>query len=275
MSENKPNHQDIFDAIARGDLNAVAEYLRQGGDPNLRGEDGDTLLHYAIRKRQYEIAELLLKHGADPNAMADGKMTPLHYATLHGDPLFVRLLLEYKAYPNAKDYEGRTPLHIATWYGHDSVTLALLEYGADPTVTDDMGRTPFINLHAEFLRVLDAMTRSMNPDKRDEKGRTILHNLAVFCDYYLVEHILLSRDVDVNAKDNDGNTALHLAVASEIASDEACLRTAEVLLEHGADPKIKNNKGKTPIDLARREGRREIVGLLRKAILKRTVSQEN
>jgi Ankyrin repeat. len=48
---------------------------------------------------------------------------------------------------------------------------------------------------------------------------------------------------DVNARDKDGNTPLHYAVA------RCAFATASLLLKHGADPNAKNNQDKTPADL--------------------------
>ena len=58
---------------------------------------------------------------------------------------------------------------------------------------------------------------------------------------------MLEKGADVEAKNNSGKTALHLAIKNEDLEIEAVI---EVLLEEGADPKAKNNDGKTAEDLA-------------------------
>lgn len=60
--------------------------------------------------------------------------------------------------------------------------------------------------------------------------------------------LLLSAKADVNAQNNDGMTALHLAASGASES------FVELLLAHGADITIKNNEGKTPGDLAFQKG---------------------
>jgi ankyrin repeat protein len=57
---------------------------------------------------------------------------------------------------------------------------------------------------------------------------------------YLVEEL----HADVNARDHDGNTAIHNAAAR--GDNEMIL----YLVAHGADPKFVNREGKTTVDMA-------------------------
>jgi ankyrin repeat protein len=94
-----PSTEALFTAIER--------YLAQGGDVELRNEQGHTLL------------------------MA---------AAWHQWPKIVRLLLSYSADPNARDKTGKTPLHHAAMSSIDSVKL-LLAAGADATARDNQGKS--------------------------------------------------------------------------------------------------------------------------------------
>ena len=55
--------------------------------------------------------------------------------------------------------------------------------------------------------------------------------------------LLLQHGADINGRNRDGNTALHLAIFLGHAG------TAELLIKNGADVNAKNNDGATPIDL--------------------------
>ena len=57
----------MSNAIFRGDLNYVQEFLADGGDVDTSDEKGVTLLHEAIILRQTEIARALIEAGADIN----------------------------------------------------------------------------------------------------------------------------------------------------------------------------------------------------------------
>jgi ankyrin repeat protein len=66
----------------------------------------------------------------------------------------------------------------------------------------------------------------------------------------------LTDGADVNAKDNEGWTALHWAASW---GDK---EVAELLIKNGADIDAKDNEGETPLHIAAQFGQKEIVELL-------------
>lgn len=71
-----------------------------------------------------------------------------------------------------------------------------------------------------------------------------------------VKVLLKKKTVNINTRDKDGNTPLILAV------HENNFYVCEVLIEHGADVSLKNNKGVDALSLASNPKRAEIAGLL-------------
>lgn len=117
-----------------------------------------------------------------------------------------------------------TPLHLAIENGHQGIVELLLEKGA----------------RIDKIRVYD--------------NRTTLHLLVDYCvsrrqdkDDWCLKYIeRLINECDVNAKDEDGNTALHLACA-KLNNGSECAR---LLLEFGANIDIENEQGYTPFDMS-------------------------
>jgi ankyrin repeat protein len=58
----------LFDAIKKGDIEAVRKHLDAGADVNTKDEDGYTLLTVAVAYGSKEIVELLIFNGVDVNA---------------------------------------------------------------------------------------------------------------------------------------------------------------------------------------------------------------
>ena len=80
--------------------------------------------------------------------------------------------------------------------------------------------------------------------------------------------LLVSSGIGINSQDNDGNTALHYLFNKVLANKlyiPMCKEIAKPLLEAGADPRIRNNAGKSPMDLARESGEDELVDLMKSA----------
>ena len=89
---------------------------------------------------------------------------------------------------------------------------------------------------------------------KEEDGETPLHVAALRGPKETVE-LLLAKGADVNAKDENGVTPLHWTETEEIA---------ELLIANGADVNAKTNDGHTPLDRAILNEDTETAALLRK-----------
>ena len=78
----------------------------------------------------------------------------------------------------------------------------------------------------------------IDPKFRDENGRTPLMAASAYGFLHIVNNMLASKHFDINAKDNDGNTALILACHNY--QRDIALR---LLSEPDINPLEKNNKG--------------------------------
>ena len=112
-----------------------------------------------------------------------------------------------------------------------------------------------VNVSDDYFSLIDELiNRGADLNLKDKDGNTALHLAVNTSDSILIES-LLEAGANINLKDNDGNTALHLAV---IRGDSISI---ESLLEAGADRTISNNNGQSPLDLAYENGVDDIIYL--------------
>jgi ankyrin repeat protein len=88
-----------------------------------------------------------------------------------------------------------------------------------------------------------------------ECNASALHSAAITNNIYVLNVILL-KDIDINEKAPDGNTALHMAVS------DGCVEATKLLISFGANLDSCNNEGETPIGHASINEQVEILELL-------------
>jgi len=129
-------------AMLRDQPRMLELLLELGANPSQRGFGGQTALHMAAGAKRKPYLNILLDHGADPNVRDGRTEAPvLSEAIMNGNHDAVSLLLKYRADPNAVNRQNETPLHVAAQINDYGSMLALLEAGADPAIRDRGGHT--------------------------------------------------------------------------------------------------------------------------------------
>lgn len=120
---------------------ALSEELKaHQPNPDVRDQDGATLLTLAARAGELPTVQDLLRRGADPDRRGVNGLTPLAAAAMRGHELVVRELLRAHADANRVSANGQAPLHLAARTGHTRVVQQLLKAKADPMVWNRDGR---------------------------------------------------------------------------------------------------------------------------------------
>ena len=133
---------DFFKAVAVGDVDRAARFLRNGQKAQSKSEFDYSAIHRAVmnchQESQLRMVQLLIDFGADVNERHDSA-TPLHSAARSGASAVARLLLENGADPDTTSDFDFTPLHVAGMSGASTVAKVLLENGADPDIASQFG----------------------------------------------------------------------------------------------------------------------------------------
>jgi hypothetical protein len=130
--ETRREQLPIFQAVERGDREAVTTYLISGGEFDVRNERGWTLLMCAARNSWPRFVEMLLKVGADPNAVDPEGCTPMAHAVLGQSLDSIKLLLEFEARADYRDPRGRNLAQIAKDEHYHRIYYHLAPYMAYP-----------------------------------------------------------------------------------------------------------------------------------------------
>lgn len=132
--------------------------------------------------------------------------------------------------------EGETPLMVAVYHGKQNIVQQLLTYDYAVTLHEAVA---IGDLEAVQYLVSEGQ---VSPMSLSYDGWTPLH-LAAFFGHEDIAEYLMTQGVDVNARsDNDqNNTPIHAAAAGRKQS------IVKLLLDHQADPNLKQGKGWTPL----------------------------
>uniref|UniRef100_A0A8R7UKV3 Uncharacterized protein n=1 Tax=Triticum urartu TaxID=4572 RepID=A0A8R7UKV3_TRIUA len=256
--------------------------LLMGADPELANypADGVSPLYLAILLGKSTIALILYdKSGGNLSYSGADGQNALHIDVLpHRDSVMIELLVHWKkSLTTQVDKDGRTPLHFASslsfgtasclqlellsrppwcrfvWISQTSTSMLKIVFEANPTVLYEADNNGSFPIHlAASAGAKDAIPffHGKYPNcvgLRNAKGRTFLH-VAVEKEirdivFYVCETPSLVWIL--NMQDNDGNTALHLAIqARNFRMFCALFGNPEVNLN------ITNNQGETPFDLS-------------------------
>jgi ankyrin repeat protein len=148
------NEAPVAEAAMSGDRDTVRSLLKEGADVNAAMGDGMTALHWAAKKGDVELAQMLLYAGANVKAMTRlGNYTPIIMASETGNAAMIGMLLKAGADAKVATSNGTTPLMLAAVSGKADAVKLLLDAGADPNATESARGESALMFAANYNRV--------------------------------------------------------------------------------------------------------------------------
>ena len=254
--------------IQAGDRKAALDMIRAGADVNEAQPDGTRPVHWAVYRVDYELMEALLAKKAKADVRNELGSTPLAEAVKLGDARLVKMLLDAGSGPEGTNDDGQSALMLAIKNGDLALVQLLVNAGANVNVVEKVQeQTPLMwaasagQNSEEMVKLLLSkganvkarakstdwpaqMTSEPRAQYHSYGGLTPLHYAARTGCYYCLE-ALVGAGADVNVPNIlEGITPLMTAL------DSSHNDVAKFLLDHGANPKVWDVYGRTPLYIA-------------------------
>ncbi|CAK9298673.1 unnamed protein product [Gordionus sp. m RMFG-2023] len=222
-----PKQKRFMSYVKKGTLAKVKRMCDKGLDPNFHDSiTGETPLSIATKILDpSDLLETLVKGGShiDFRNKLDGGLTALHVAAGLGKAISIKKLLELGASTCVRDSNNLTPFY---YFVVNSQFNSNMIQGGDPLCTR--------------LLIYDGNSPLGICDNQEWQE---IHQVCRLGHYKILE-ILLSRNVDANARNASGNTPLHIC---GIHNQVEC---ANLLLRYGAKLNSLNLANQNPADVA-------------------------
>jgi len=221
-----------------GGLQIIRLILHQTGNINFQNEEGNTLLHCAKRRPQYEY--LLQQPDIDVNILNKKGESPLLYAIKYPTKtayncsedkggydinwyLAAALLADARADIKIKTNKGKTLLHYASKCASSTVKTLIERFTQDDLIAvDNKGRTALYLAVKHCNRDAVELLFPQFPDHLkyavDKDGKTLLHvgTMHKYCDSKTVKYLLAQFPQDKKyIRDHNGKTFLDYAYETD------------------------------------------------------------
>ncbi|MEM7365568.1 MAG: ankyrin repeat domain-containing protein [Pseudomonadota bacterium] len=298
MRRRRASAVPVIEAVSSSNRDMVASLIKRGADLDLTDEKGRTALHMSLEPwgdNSTETRELLLASGATVDAWAaaglgdvellrtlldqdaalvnatqtDG-MTPIFYAIAQNQEDATRLLIERGAQLDVcvrRFWAGAYPLDIALTKNYMTLVRMLLEAGADPNHWDEWNCPLYLATRFSSVEAIDLLLEhGANINTNYNEDGSIFNGgfywAAWIGDVELTQHFI---DKGVDLQHPNHQLIAHEAAETPSGGLNATIRyvgVIDVLGQSGAPMNNLNKLGQTPLDVANKNGRAEVIDTL-------------
>ena len=248
MDKNPKDHQDrtpLHFATMNGHVELCQHLVKYLTNRNPQDIDGQTPLHMAADRGHVELCQILMEDLIDKNPKNHQDRTPLHFATMNGYVELCQHLVKYLTDRNPQDIDGQTPLHMAADKGHVELCQILMEYGMDKNLMNHRFRSPFdiaaYSGHLEICRLF--MVNCVDKNHLDDDIRRPLHIAALKGNLEILR-LFMDNIMDKNLRNNELSsfTPLHSAIQGDH------LNLCKLLIvDYKVDVNLSDGYGMTPL----------------------------
>lgn len=237
--------EKIFEAIKQNNNLILESYLKTN-DINIVNEEGESLLHCAIRYNNSDAFKTLLENYINLNIQDKVGNTPLIYSIIFNKIAFFKQLVKHNANLNLANNNHENPIFIALINNKEEMVKILFQKEVDlegennnqENIYFSLIRSHNLDLIKMFLENKDIYLKSKN-----YCGNTLLHQAVLISDYKISKY-LLEQGILANVVNNFKETPMFFAVRNND------LDMIYLLIQNGALLDIKNSFFETVYDIA-------------------------
>ena len=179
MIPDNTGHTPLHCAIQRKDIEILSFFLfEKECDLQVKGEDGNSYLHFAAKGGQLEIVHLIcLMPGHNPCASNKYGCTPLDIATVYHNQEVVEFLQQH----TTSTHSPPSVIHLSALLGHiSSIQHYIVDLQYDPDLRDSIGRTPlhYAAMGGHLIIIQYLVSSDADPLSEDVFHKLPLHYAA-------------------------------------------------------------------------------------------------
>ena len=199
----------------------------------------------------------------------------LRKAATLGDLNSVKKYLGLNVSVNSADMTGLCAFKYACGQGHLHIAQEMMPY-ADIHNKEGNWSPLHISVDHQQWKIAELLIRhGANVNEKNETGQSPLH-IACSGGSIFGLNTLLENGADIDQQDRSGNSCLHYCATSVVSDASSCqAEMASLLLEKGADYKLKNVVGRSPLLVAKAQRMQSVAKVIQNKHNMETVEERN